>query len=79
MIEMRTAMRINMCNQVGEKTGGSTKGNDGRDFFFDKHAGNIHQIIEEAVPEQFQQGLLELHRDIGVILRYIHIIIYSAK
>ena len=69
MIEMRTAMRIDMCNRAGEKTGGSTKGNDGRDFFFGKHTGSIDQIIKEAVPEQFQQGLLELHRDIGVILR----------
>ena len=69
MFEEQTGLRIDMVNLVGEKTGGSTKGNDGRDFFHHK-AAKVREVMRQAVvPAQHHQALLELHRDLGVILR----------
>ena len=57
-----------MVNLLGEKTRGSTTGNDGRDFF-NKKAAKVREVILEVVPEQHHQDIIALHRNLGVILR----------
>ena len=63
-------MRIAMVNKSNEKTGGSTTGNDGRDFFFDK-ADKVREVILEIVPEKHRCDIAELHKNLGAILRII--------
>ena len=60
-------MRIGMVNKSNENTGGSTTGNDGRDFFIAK-ADKVRELILEIVPEKHRSDIAELHKNLGAIL-----------
>ena len=59
-----------MVNRSNEKTGGSTTGNDGRDFFRDR-VDEARAVILEVVPAKFHVQIKELHTKISAILRII--------
>ena len=63
-------MRIAMVNKSNENTGGSTTGNDGRNFFFEK-ADMVREVILEIVPEKYRCDIAELHKNLGAILRIV--------
>ena len=68
--DIEMGLRLNMVNRSNEKTGGSTTGNDGRDFFRDR-VDEARAVILEVVPAKFHVQIKELHTKISAILRII--------
>ncbi len=64
----KVGLRLDMVNRSNEKTGGSTTGNDGRDFFRDK-VDKCREVILSVVPAKYHEEIKALHTNLSAILR----------
>ena len=66
-LRTKTGLRLDQINGSNEKTGNSTTGQQGREFFSEKH----RLSILEYVPTQHQDNLKKLMHQLSVILRVV--------